>query len=161
MDRYIGLDDHSSSCTLGMLGPGGKRLGSHVVETNVKALIEVLRSIPGPPGPGGPDRVRQVSRVGLGILEGEDAFPNPLRLLGSSPRVRAEVYEVRGRGAPIQDEIDRARPVVAIQDFSHVRPPSCERENAPLLVRSVRMAERGYVVYDRNISSTARRNAGA
>jgi len=48
MDRYIGLDARASSCTLGVLGPGGKRLGSHVVETNAKALIEVLRSIPGP-----------------------------------------------------------------------------------------------------------------
>ena len=47
MDRYIGLDAHASSCTLGVLGPGGKRLGSHVVETNAQALIEVLRSIPG------------------------------------------------------------------------------------------------------------------
>ncbi len=36
MDRYIGLDAHPSSCTLGVLGPGGKRLGSHVVETNAK-----------------------------------------------------------------------------------------------------------------------------
>ena len=48
MDTYIGLDAHSSSCTLGVLGPSGKRLGLHVVETNAKALIEVLRSIPGP-----------------------------------------------------------------------------------------------------------------
>ncbi len=48
MDRYIGLDAHSSSCTLGVVGPSGKRLGLHVVETNAKALIEVLRSIPGP-----------------------------------------------------------------------------------------------------------------
>ena len=38
---------HVSSCTLGVLGPSGKRLGLHVVETNAKALIEVLRSIPG------------------------------------------------------------------------------------------------------------------
>jgi hypothetical protein len=51
MDRYIGLDAHSSSCTLGVLGPSGKRLGSRVVETNAKALIEVLRSIPGPRHP--------------------------------------------------------------------------------------------------------------
>ncbi len=43
MDTYIGLGAHASSCTLGVLGPGGKRLGSHVVETNAKALIEVLR----------------------------------------------------------------------------------------------------------------------
>ena len=42
MDRYIGLDTHSSSCTLGVLGPSGKRLGLHVVETNAQALIDVL-----------------------------------------------------------------------------------------------------------------------
>ena len=47
MDRYIGLDAHASSCTLGVIGPSGKRLGSHVVETNAMALIEVLRGIPG------------------------------------------------------------------------------------------------------------------
>ena len=47
MDRYIGLDAHASSCMLGVLGPGGKLLGSHVVVTNAKALIEVLRSIRG------------------------------------------------------------------------------------------------------------------
>ena len=46
MDRYIGLDAHASSCTLGVVGPSGKRLGSHVVETNARALIEVLRGIP-------------------------------------------------------------------------------------------------------------------
>ncbi len=48
MDRYIGLDAHASSCTLGVLGPGGKRLGSHVLETNARTLIEMLCSIPGP-----------------------------------------------------------------------------------------------------------------
>lgn len=46
MERYIGLDAHASSCTLGVVGPSGKRLGSHVVETNGRALIEVLRGIP-------------------------------------------------------------------------------------------------------------------
>jgi transposase len=46
MDRYIGLDAHASSCTLGVVGPSGKHLGSHVVETNARALIEVLRGIP-------------------------------------------------------------------------------------------------------------------
>jgi len=45
MERYIGLDAHASSCTLGVVGPSGKRLGSHVVETNARALIEVLRGI--------------------------------------------------------------------------------------------------------------------
>ena len=43
MDKYIGLDAHASSCTLGVLGPSRQRLGSHVVETDAKVLIEVLR----------------------------------------------------------------------------------------------------------------------
>jgi transposase len=46
MERYIGLDAHASSCTLAVVGPSGKRLGSHVVETNARALIEVLRGMP-------------------------------------------------------------------------------------------------------------------
>lgn len=48
MDRYIGLDAHASSCTLGVLSASGKRLGSHVVETNAKCLIEVIRALPQP-----------------------------------------------------------------------------------------------------------------
>ena len=47
MDRYVGLDAHASSCTLAVVGPSGKRLGSYVVETNARALIEVLHGIPG------------------------------------------------------------------------------------------------------------------
>ena len=46
MDTYVGLDGHVSSSTPGVLGPGGKRRGSHVVETNAKALIEVLLLVP-------------------------------------------------------------------------------------------------------------------
>ena len=48
MDRYIGLDAHSTSCTIAVVGPSGRRLGSHVVETNGKALVEVIRGIPKP-----------------------------------------------------------------------------------------------------------------
>ena len=47
MERYIGIDAHASSCTVAVIGPSGKRLGSYVVETNARALIEVLRRIPG------------------------------------------------------------------------------------------------------------------
>ena len=47
MDRYVGLDAHAQSCTLGVIGPSGKRLKSMVVETNGQALLEALRSIPG------------------------------------------------------------------------------------------------------------------
>jgi transposase len=47
MQRFIGLDVHGQSCTLTVMGPSGRRLGQHVVETNAKALIERIRSIAG------------------------------------------------------------------------------------------------------------------
>lgn len=47
MDRYLGLDGHSRSCTLAVLGPSGKRLKSMVVETNGHALVEAVRSVGG------------------------------------------------------------------------------------------------------------------
>lgn len=47
MDRYIGLDVHSASCTAGVLSGNGKRLSSTVLETNGKVLVEFLRLIPG------------------------------------------------------------------------------------------------------------------
>ena len=47
MDRYVGLDAHAESCTLGVIGPSGKRLKPMVVETNGQALLEAVRSIPG------------------------------------------------------------------------------------------------------------------
>jgi transposase len=40
------LDNLYVGCTLAVVGPSGKRLGSQVVETNAGALIEVLRGIP-------------------------------------------------------------------------------------------------------------------
>jgi transposase len=47
MQRFIGLDAHGQSCTLCVMGPSGKRLAHHVVETNGKALVEQIRSIAG------------------------------------------------------------------------------------------------------------------
>jgi transposase len=48
MDRYIGLDAHASSCTAGVVGPSGRRLQSQVLETNARALISFLKTIPKP-----------------------------------------------------------------------------------------------------------------
>lgn len=48
MERFIGLDAHASSCTLGVVSAGGKRVGSAVVETNARCLIEAVRQIPAP-----------------------------------------------------------------------------------------------------------------
>ena len=48
MERYIGLDAHASSCTLGVMMPSVQRIGSHVVETNARCLIEAVRQTPQP-----------------------------------------------------------------------------------------------------------------
>ena len=48
MDRYIGLDAHSSSCTAVVVGPSGRRLQSQVLETNARVLIGFLKTIPKP-----------------------------------------------------------------------------------------------------------------
>ena len=46
MDRYIGLDAHASSFTAAVLGPSGRKLKCQVLETNAKALIGFLQTIP-------------------------------------------------------------------------------------------------------------------
>jgi len=70
MERYIGLDVHAASTTFAVIGESGKRLGSHVVETNGQSLVEQLKTIVSPrPGPS--DRLLQViytARVGSPCL---------------------------------------------------------------------------------------------
>jgi transposase len=46
--RYIGLDVHSASCTMVVVGASGKKLACHVVETNAKVLVELIKGIPRP-----------------------------------------------------------------------------------------------------------------
>jgi hypothetical protein len=48
MDRYIGIDAHATSCTLVVIGPSGRKLNEHVLETNASALVECIQSIPRP-----------------------------------------------------------------------------------------------------------------
>ncbi len=47
MERYVGLDAHAETCTLAVISASGRRLTSRVVETNGRALVEEVRSIPG------------------------------------------------------------------------------------------------------------------
>lgn len=47
MERFVGLDGHSRTCTFAVVGPNGQRITSRVVETNGHALVEAVRSIPG------------------------------------------------------------------------------------------------------------------
>jgi transposase len=48
MDRYIGLDAHSSSCTAAVVSPRGRRLQTQVLETNARDLVHFLKTIPKP-----------------------------------------------------------------------------------------------------------------
>lgn len=47
MDRYIGIDAHSESCTVVVMGPAGKRLKQQVVDTQAAVLIDFLKGIAG------------------------------------------------------------------------------------------------------------------
>lgn len=47
MDRYIGIDAHSESCTLAVMGPSGRRLKEVRLETNGKAIVDFVRSVAG------------------------------------------------------------------------------------------------------------------
>jgi hypothetical protein len=47
MDKYIGIDVHASSCTIAVVDARGKQVGSHVVATNGREIVECLRAIPG------------------------------------------------------------------------------------------------------------------
>jgi len=44
--KCIGLDAHSSSCTVAVIDPSGKRLQVQVLETNTRVLIDFIRAIP-------------------------------------------------------------------------------------------------------------------
>jgi len=43
MEKYIGLDVHAKSCTAAIIDGRGKRLGSQVIETNGKSLVEFFK----------------------------------------------------------------------------------------------------------------------
>ena len=47
MDRYIGIDAHSQSCTVAVMGPSGKRIRQQVLDTQAKVLIDLLKGIAG------------------------------------------------------------------------------------------------------------------
>ncbi len=48
MARDIGLDVHAASCTLVVIGESGRKLNTHVVETNAKTLVDLIKTIPRP-----------------------------------------------------------------------------------------------------------------
>ena len=48
MTRYIGLDAHSESCTLAVMGPSGRRLKHERLETSAQLLKQFVKSVPRP-----------------------------------------------------------------------------------------------------------------
>jgi transposase len=48
MTRYIGLDAHSESCTLAVLGPSGKRLRYERLQTSAELLKSFIKEVPRP-----------------------------------------------------------------------------------------------------------------
>jgi transposase len=47
MQRYIGIDVHSETCTIAVMGPSGRKLSEQQVETNGRALLTCLRAVAG------------------------------------------------------------------------------------------------------------------
>ena len=47
MDRYIGLDVHTQSCTMAIVGPSGRRLKTLVLETNGRVLVDAIKGVAG------------------------------------------------------------------------------------------------------------------
>ncbi len=47
MERYIGIDVHTQSSTIVVMGASGRRLRTLVVETHGEALIQAIKGIPG------------------------------------------------------------------------------------------------------------------
>jgi transposase len=48
MTRYIGIDAHAATSTIAVVGPSGKHLGCHVVETRANLLIDQIKMIARP-----------------------------------------------------------------------------------------------------------------
>lgn len=47
MQRYIGIDVHTASCTLAVMGPSGRRITERVVDTSEVALRQAVKDIAG------------------------------------------------------------------------------------------------------------------
>jgi transposase len=124
MDRYVGLDPHSTSCTLGVMGPSGKRLKSIVVETNGAALVEAVKSIPG--------------RVHLCLEEGtQSAWLHELL----SPHVVEVVVTVAPENKGAKDD---RRDAWARADELRTGSIKTRVYKAPLHLAALRNAVRGY-----------------
>jgi hypothetical protein len=84
MDRHIGLDAHTSSCPVAVVGPSGLRLTSPVVEICAGALVSAIAAIPQSRGP------KSDKRDAIGLAE--------MLRIGANPH---KIYKQRGRFAQL------------------------------------------------------------
>jgi hypothetical protein len=131
MERFIGLDVHGQSCTLCVMGPSGRRLGEHVVETSAKALIERMREISG-------DKY---------VCMEEGTHSDWLCELLEPHAKRLVVVQPLRRDGSKSDAID----AWALADLQ--RRDAVERSvfKAPRMLTSLRQAARGYIVVRRDM----------
>lgn len=125
MDRYVGLDGHAESCTVGIVGPSGTQLKSMVVETNGQVLVDTVRSISG--------------RVHLCLEEGElSAWLHELL----KPHVEELVVAVprSSKGRPKDD----LRDAFARAEELRIGAIATQVYKAPLHLTALRNAARAY-----------------
>lgn len=132
MERYIGLDAHSTTCTFAVMGPSGRRLKLQVLETNGKLLVEFLRSIPG-------DR----------YLALEEGAQSEWLYEVLEPHTK-EIVVVRGKRqeGPKSDSSD----AWALADGYRTGKLSRPIYKAPKLYTGLRQAVRGYGVMTRDLA---------
>ena len=132
MERYIGLDAHSTTCTFAVMGPSGRRLKLQVLETNGKLLVEFLRSIPG-------DRYLALEEGAQSEWLYEVLEPHTKELV---------VVRGQGQGGPKSDSSD----AWALADGYRTGKLSRPIYKAPKLYTGLRQAVRGYRVMTRDLA---------
>ncbi len=119
MERYIGLDGHTASCTIAVVSETGKRLRDFPVETNAQAREDVLGSL----------APRVVGELGEAVAEG---VTYPVGIL-DPPRLELAGEELLDRHLGLLAS-EAARPQARLLENDPYRAPSLQpiQEGEPL-----------------------------
>jgi transposase len=137
MDRYIGIDAHSGSCTVAVMGPSGKRLRQYVVDTQAKVLIDLLKGVAG---------TKHVC-----LEEGELAEWLVEALMPYAKQLAVvQAKENRGRKSDADDAWALAEQLRTQAQATYVFKPTTEH-------RSLREAVKAYVIAVKDLTRTKNR----
>jgi hypothetical protein len=106
MDRYIGIDAHSESSTVVVMGPSGKRLRQQVVDTQVAVLIEFLKGVAG-------DKYVCIEEGQLAEWLVEALGPHVKEMAVVQPPEQSELTRRRSRSK-------RAQRIASVRSYAHV-----------------------------------------